>query len=208
MKISYGVTVKDELSEISRLISFLEEHKREEDEIVVLWDDKGSVVLKQYLLDTEQRLGKSHFIMFSGEFEHDFADWKNKLNRLCLGNYIFQLDADEIPHLSLIQNLPYILETNPYDIFLVPRVNTVEGITSKHIQAWGWNLNEKQHINWPDFQWRIYKNTPKIQWKNKVHEVLTGYNSYVYFPAEEEFAIYHPKTIERQEKQNKYYSTL
>lgn len=64
-------------------------------------------------------------------------------------------------------------------------------------------------INYPDFQMRIYRNTPTIQWKNKVHEVLGGYRSWATLPVEdEEFVLYHPKTIERQEKQNSYYDTL
>jgi hypothetical protein len=39
MKISYAVTVCNELEEIKRLIAFLQEHKREQDEIVVLMDN-------------------------------------------------------------------------------------------------------------------------------------------------------------------------
>ena len=39
MKISYAVTVCNELLEIQRLISFLVENKREEDEIVVQQDN-------------------------------------------------------------------------------------------------------------------------------------------------------------------------
>jgi hypothetical protein len=38
MKISYGVTVCNEVEEIKRLVNFLLEHKREEDQIVVLMD--------------------------------------------------------------------------------------------------------------------------------------------------------------------------
>jgi hypothetical protein len=54
----------------------------------------------------------------------------------------------------------------------------------------------------------MYKNLPEIKWKNKVHERLEGYKQFAYLPMEEEWAIYHPKTIERQEKQNNYYETL
>ena len=91
---------------------------------------------------------------------------------------------------------------------MVPRVNTVEGITQQHIKAWGWKQNEKGWIQWPDHQWRIYKNTPEIKWINKLHEVLDGYKMYANLPEIEDYALYHPKTIEKQEKQNGYYSTL
>ena len=63
-------------------------------------------------------------------------------------------------------------------------------------------------INCADYQMRIYKNNGEIRWRNKVHEVLEGHKSFSALPAMEELALYHPKTIEKQEKQNKYYDTL
>ena len=111
-------------------------------------------------------------------FEGHFADWKNLLSDYCTGDYIFQIDADEIPNITLLDNLPLILEQNPdNEVYLVPRVNTVEGLTQEHIQKWRWNVNEKGWVNWPDYQWRIWKNKPEIQWKNKVHEVLEGFKT-------------------------------
>ena len=142
-------------------------------------------------------------------FEGHFADWKNLLSDYCTGDYIFQIDADEIPNITLLENLPLILEQNPdNEVYLVPRVNTVEGLTQEHIQKWRWNVNEKGWVNWPDYQWRIWKNKPEIQWKNKVHEVLEGFKTYAPLHDTELLALYHPKDIKRQEKQNKYYSTL
>jgi phosphoribosylamine-glycine ligase len=106
-------------------------------------------------------------------------------------------------------DVPYILEINPeVDVFLVPRVNTVEGLTQEHIRQWRWMVNEKGWVNFPDYQWRIYRNTPNIKWKNKVHEVLEGHKTSTLLPAEEEYCLYHPKTIDRQERQNNYYDTL
>jgi hypothetical protein len=35
--------------------------------------------------------------------------------------------------------------------------------------------------------------------------VLEGYKTMSYLPSEEEWCLLHPKTIKRQEKQNKYY---
>jgi hypothetical protein len=40
MKISYAITVCDELEEIKRLVSFLLSNKREQDEIVILFDEQ------------------------------------------------------------------------------------------------------------------------------------------------------------------------
>ena len=102
-----------------------------------------------------------------------------------------------------------ILENNSEnEVYLVPRINTVSNLTEEHIQKWSWNVNEKKWVNFPDLQWRIWKNKPEIKWKNKVHEVLEGFKTSTLLPAEEEYCLYHPKTIDRQEKQNNYYDTL
>jgi len=207
MKISYAITVCNEEKEVAMLINFLLIHKREQDEIVVLADSPKMSQTLQELLRACASINQIRLI--ESEFEGHFADWKNKLTKVCSGDYIFQIDADELPNEELINGLPYILEVNQeVDVFLVPRVNTVEGLTQDHINKWGWNVNDKQWVNWPDYQWRIYKNIPEITWKNKVHEVLDGYKTMSLLPREEEFALYHPKTIDRQEKQNNYYDTL
>lgn len=204
MKISYAITVCNELEEVKRLVNFLLSNKRTEDEIVILFDDKGTEEVWNYLIQVEGDIA----ILHRAQFRNDFSEWKNKFFKLCSGDYIFQIDADEIPHINLIQNLPEMLKTNDVDMVRVPRVNTVEGLTDEHIKKWGWNVNEKGWVNWADWQMRIYKNAPHIRWVNKVHEVLDGFKIHGMLPVEEEWALYHPKTIERQERQNNYYDTL
>jgi len=207
MKISYAITVCNELEEIQRLILFLHKTIREEDEIVVLLDNSNSNKQIENILHSYRN--KKYILLHIDYFNRHFADWKNKLNNLCTGDYIFQIDADELPNKTLIENLPSVLEHNSaVDLYVVPRVNTVEGLTQNHIQKWKWNVNENGWVNWPDFQTRIYKNTPELKWENKVHERLVGHNQFAYLPMEEEWALYHPKSIERQEKQNNYYDTL
>ena len=208
MKISYAVTVCNEFLEIQKLVPFLLENKRQQDEIVILFDQKnGDQEVLNFLLKFNKLPNVQTWRGF--EFENDFAQWKNLLNTYCSGDYIFQIDADEMPHKHLITNLPAILESNPnVDMLRVPRVNTVEGLTEEHIKKWGWNVNEKGWVNWADWQMRIYKKHPDIKWKNKVHEVITGFKLHGMLPMEEEYALYHPKTIERQVKQNNYYDTL
>tara|TARA_A100001015_G_scaffold204368_1_gene228443 strand:+ start:21 stop:647 length:627 start_codon:yes stop_codon:yes gene_type:complete len=207
MKISYAITVCNEFVEIQKLVNLLLEIKRVQDEVVVLYDSKnGDKEIEVYL---RSHSVNSEFVWHSGEFEGHFADWKNKLTALCSGDYIFQIDADEFPHKSLITALPIILEGNPNnEVYLVPRVNTVEGLTEQHISKWRWKVNSDGWINYPDYQWRIWKNKPEIKWKNKVHEVLEGFKTYAPLPGKEELSLYHPKDIKRQEKQNAYYDTL
>ena len=207
MKISYAITVCNELEEITKLLNLLLKRRRKTDEIVVLFDKKGGT--PEVWSRLQELSDEKNCTIHSATFKNHFADWKNKLTKLCTGDYIFQIDADELPNELLIQNLPVILESNPdNEVYLVPRVNTVEGLTPEHIQMWGWNVNDKGWVNWPDYQWRIWKNKPGIKWKNKVHEVLDGHKSYAALPSQEELALYHPKDIKRQEKQNKYYDTL
>jgi len=205
MKISYAITVCNELEEVKRLVNFLLSNKRTEDEIVILYDTNGSVEVYDYVATVDEIV---NVFVLKDKFQGHFADWKNKFFKICSGDYIFQIDADEIPHINLIENLPAMLETNDVDMIRVPRVNTVEGLTQEHIQKWGWNVNEKGWVNWADWQMRIYKNVPHIKWVNKVHEVLEGFKIHGMLPVEEEWALYHPKTIDRQERQNNFYDTL
>lgn len=208
IKISYAITVKDELQEIKTLLVELFSSIRKEDEIVVLWDEKNGDPKVWEYLNLVALTDDTLFKREKAPFEGHFADWKNKLTSLCSNEFIFNIDADETPNRTLLQNLPHILESNAIDMIRVPRVNTVKGLTQEHIQKWRWDVNEKGWVNWPDWQMRIYRNHPDIKWKNRVHEVLEGFSYHGMLPMEEEFALYHPKTIERQVKQNELYSRL
>jgi len=207
MKISYAITVCNEFVEIQRLIAHLLKYKRPQDAITVLYDEtNGDPEIENYL---RSHSVNGEFAWHSGKFEGNFSAWKNKLTKLCTGDYIFQIDADEIPCTPIMEALPGILSANDgVDMIWVPRVNTVEGMDQDHMQQWGWNVNSEGWINWPDWQGRIYKNHPSIQWENKVHEKLTGIKTFAQLPMEEDYSLYHPKTIERQIRQNNYYDTL
>ena len=207
MRISYAITVCDEEDEIVRLVDFLLKNKRCEDEICVLLDtSKTTKYIQKFLWNYSTN---KEISLYEDAFEGHFANWKNKLTQICSGDYIFQIDADEIPHKFLIDALPELLgDNNDLDVFLVPRVNTVEGITPEHIQKWRWNIDDKKRINWPDYQWRIWKNKPEIKWIGKVHERLDGFKLYAPLPDNESYALFHPKTIEKQEAAIKLYQTI
>ena len=207
MKISYAITVCNEYNETLRLVNQLLNYKGDNSEIVVLLDTpKAQPELIEYL---ELQANADKITVIESEFAGDFAQWKNLLNSQCKGEWIFQLDADEFLSNDLIHNLEDILDNNiDKDLILVPRINTVEGLTDSHIRKWGWNVNEQGWVNFPDVQTRIYKNSDKIGWSGKVHERIVGFENYTNFPMDEVYCIQHPKTIERQEKQNNYYDTL
>ena len=205
--ISYAITCWNEIEELTKLLNFLQLHIRKEDEIVIQYD-KSSVTdeVKQYV--TLMNSMHENHIVVGFSLNKDFASFKNNLKSHCTKDYIFQVDADEIPHEYLVEYLGEVLETNPVDIVFVPRVNTVEGLEQSHIDKWKWNVNDKGWVNFPDYQTRIYRNTEDVTWMNKVHERITGYDTFSNFPAEEQWSLYHHKQIDRQEKQNKFYETI
>ncbi len=206
MKISFAITVCNELEEIKRLVPFILEHKGIQDEIVILFDDKnGNKEVLDFLLPFNI---KPNVQVWRGlDWNNNFADWKNKLNEYCTGDYIFQLDADEMVTEFLIKNVSQVIqENNEVDLFYLARVNTVDGITMEHINKWRWNLDKEGRINFPDYQGRIYKSN--LKWEGKVHEKITGAKYYAVLPLEEEYCLIHHKSINKQESQNNYYNTI
>jgi len=206
MKISFAITVCNELEEIKRLVPFLLKHKRAQDEIVVLYDDtNGNPEVLDFLLPYNKFPNVQTWRCF--DWNNNFSDFKNILNGYCKGDYIYQLDADEIISEYMVKNLHKILEMNPgVDLIFVPRINTVDGLTEEHIKKWGWNVNDKGHINFPDSQGRVFRKG--MSWYGKVHERIYGGQKFSSLPLDEEYCIQHHKTIERQEKQNNYYQSI
>jgi len=205
VRISYAIPVCYEHKELDRLLNLLINNKREQDEIVVQ-ADLGNTTREVYQV-VDKYKDKIRLVEFG--LKGNFGQFKNNLKQNCSGEWIFQIDADEYLKEEFIQHLPELLQDNPtIDLFLLPRINTVEGLTEAHVQKWRWRVDEKGWVNFPDYQTRILQNSPKINWANKVHEVLTGHNTYALMPAEEFYCLIHPKTIDRQEKQNTLYSVL
>lgn len=207
MRISYAITVCNEIKELTSLINFLLVRVDSEDQIVIQYDTES--VTKE-VVDYLNIIGdiQKQIKVISFPLNKDFASFKNNLKSHCEGDYIFQIDADEEPSETLLERLKQILTVNEVDIIFVPRVNTVKGLTDSHIQQWGWNVNDMGWVNWPDYQTRIYKNTEEVQWYGKVHERISGYTTFTNFPADEKYSLYHHKEIERQEKQNKFYNNI
>ena len=198
--ISYAITACNEHVELDRLLSQLTEHIRPEDEIVVQMDITATDEVKDVV-------NKYKLMNYFHPLNKDFATFKNNLKGICTKDYIFQIDADEYLSEELLAYLPSILEdNNSVEMFSVPRINTVEGLTEQHIQQWGWRVDERGWVNYPDYQNRILKNKSEIHWVNKVHEKIIGAMTITSLPPG--FDLIHPKTIEKQEKQNNYYNTI
>jgi hypothetical protein len=199
--ISYAITACNEHVELDRLLEQLDRTIQDIDEVVIQLDITATPEVKEvcykYLA----------FTLIQFPLNNDFASFKNNLKSKCNRDYIFQIDADEYLSEEILTYLPTILEDNSnVEMFSVPRINTVEGLTEQHIKQWGWRVDERGWVNYPDYQNRILKNKPEIYWINKVHEKLVGAMITTELPPG--LDLIHPKTIDRQEKQNNYYNTL
>jgi glycosyltransferase involved in cell wall biosynthesis len=211
MKISYCITVWNENLELDRLLKIIYAWKSDTDEVIVQ-GDAGKVthevisVLYPYINRGLQYL----------EFplKGDFGAFKTNLFRQSTGDWCFFIDADEYPHENLISCIKELIDSAEYEnieLLRVPRINTVSGLTQDWIRKWNWNtsaIDNQICVNWPDLQSRIVKRTESIRWSNKVHEIIDGISSYSNLPLDPHWALYHPKTIDRQIRQNQFYETI
>ena len=203
MKISYSILVHNEDETFEKLLHRLIEYKQPQDEIVVL-DDYSDNPKTRAVLDYYHSAG--YIELDTRHLAKDFASQKNYLKNMCTGDYSFNLDADEMISHWFMKDIHDILEGNEVDLIYVPRINTVDGITEQHCRMYGYQINEKGWINYPDWQGRIFRNRPNIRWEKPVHEQLRGFQTYAYLPMEQKYSIVHPKTIERQVEQNRFYN--
>ena len=207
MKISYGITVHKEADELSRLLEILIHKTDQEDEIVICVDGEDDGV--RFVLDSwTAQYGHDDMKVikvYQRTLNKDFAAQKNSVIENSDGDYIFHIDADEYPHEVLLSQIKEILEMNEVDLIWIPRVNTVDGFTEEDVQRWGWKISEKGWVNYPDYQARVFRNDENIRWVRPLHEFIDGCKTYAHLPPHEELSLYHPKTKEKQEQQNKFY---
>jgi|TARA_R100000479_G_C6360360_1_gene192743 glycosyltransferase involved in cell wall biosynthesis len=206
VKISYGITVHNESEELNKLLEVLVLNIDKDDEIVICDDFSNKEtreVIDHWELHSPDNMLIKHY---TRKLNGNFAEHKNSVIENSVGDYIFHIDADEYPHEILLQQLKQILEMNDTDLVWIPRVNTIDGMRDKHIKKWGWRVTEKKWVNYPDYQARVFKRDDNIRWERPLHEVIRGYKTYSHLPPHEELSLYHPKTIEKQERQNMFYN--
>lgn len=205
--ISFAITTHNEGQYIQDLLDQLVPYCEQTGDEIVVVDDNSTDPFTVNILEGYERSGAIK--LFNHALNNDFASHKNFLTSQCTGDYIFQVDADETFNSNLLTYLHDIVDNNnEIDLFLIPRVNVVNGLTDEDIRRWGWQVNEKGWVMFPDYQTRLYRNSPDIRWEGKVHERIVGVKTTAPLPAEEEWALYHIKDIDRQRKQNDYYATI
>jgi glycosyltransferase involved in cell wall biosynthesis len=207
--ISFAITTHNEGEYVQELLNQLIpycEKVNGEAEIVIV-DDFSTDEFTLSILNGYEAVGSIQ--LYQHHLNNDFATHKNFLNSKCTGEYIFQIDADETLHSNLLTYLIDVVDNNKnIDLFFVPRINIVNGLTEDDVRKWGWQVNELGWVMFPDYQTRLYKNSETIKWEGKVHERIVGHKTQAPFPAEEEWALRHIKEINRQREQNKLYETI
>jgi len=211
LKISYGITVHNEADELNKLLEILIHKTDVEDEIVICVDGNDEKVqevitswVQQYASDDVDKI--KDIIVYNRKLDGNFAEHKNSVIEKSTGDYIFHIDADEYPNVTLLEQLKQIIEMNDgVDLIWIPRVNTIEGMTQEHIQKWSWRVTENGWVNYPDYQARVFRRDKSIRWTRPLHELITGCKTYAHLPPHEELSLYHPKTIQKQEQQNMFY---
>lgn len=203
--ISFVVLCKNEGEYLRRLIPNIEKFMKDEDELIIVDDHSDESYTVNYLNSLNRKV-------YLHKLNGDFSSHRNFAHQHCKNEYIFMIDADELISDVLGENLHDIIKANPdVDLFSVPRLNVVEGMTDQDVNKWGWRKStpdgfDKEVINWPDYQGRIYKNKESIKWKGKLHERVDGFSIRSEIPALSYLSLIHVKSIKRQTSQNEFYN--
>lgn len=210
IKISYAITACNEHRELDKLLTHMAANLPDDGwEIVIQCDENNTTPAVWNLVQEYSQVSSLNCKVITFPLNKDFAAFKNNLKNACIGEYIFQIDADEIPSTYMLETLPELLDSNPsVDLFWVPRINHVDGLTREHVQTWAWSVDWAGRVNFPDYQSRIFKNVHYIKWVRPVHEYIEGYQLEAKLPTDDEWCLMHEKTIARQEQQNAFYGNF
>jgi hypothetical protein len=200
MRITYAICVCDEHNELNALLSFLTKVIDDEDDINILVD--SGKVTKEVRCVLEKF--KKRIIVNERTFCGNFSNHRNYHITKCSGDYIFVLDADEIPKEELIKNI----KSFDSDVLNIPRINIIPGYTEEWCKSMNFSVNDFGWINWPDYQGRFFKNDGKIKWSLGLHERLIGSDKVSNLEANPRVALWHIKSIEKQNKQDTFYKNL
>jgi len=206
--ISYLVTCHNEGFDIQHLLERLYKYS-EGNECIILddySDDKDTIGILQNAV----KHSNGFFQLHQHKLNNSYSEHKNYGKSLCKGEYIFQIDADELPSETLLQSLKELIELNKnIDLFWIPRINDFRGVNTQNAAQWGWRLTPYEDrfiVNFPDPQGRLFRNVDYMRWERRLHEKVEGAKTYVHLPHEYELSLHHNKTIEKQIETNMRYN--
>ena len=186
MKLSYAIIVCNESKDLYALVSFLKRVKDPEDEINILLDTLHTTDTMRSVLEHF----KDDIVLNERDFCGNFSDHRNFHLKKCTGDYIFVVDADEMPKEKLIIGIKDAIRESGADMIAIPRINIHPGFTKEWLDKYKFNVNEMDWINWPDYQGRVFKNDPeKIYYGNKLHGNVVGLEKPVSLQADPTLAL-------------------
>jgi len=191
--------VCNEYRELNTLLNFLQKTVKN-GEVIILVDSTKKCPERDFLLQSF-----TDYTVYYRDFDGDFSAHRNFLCEKASGEYIFMLDADEVPTEILINSLDEITRQGA-DIVYIPRINICIGQTREWLKMREFTINELGWINWPDYQGRLFKS--HIRWQGKLHEKLEGSDKRMTINAEPLLALLHIKTVEKTDKQGELYKDL
>lgn len=204
MKLSYAICVHNESRELYSLLQFLVNNKDVEDEINVLVDSAHVTPQVKKVLE--------HFadkiVQNERPFCGDFSEHRNFQISTCSGDYIFIIDADEMLQEVLIKSVKDAIIKVDAELIYIPRINICPGFTKEWLAKCNFVLNEMGWINWPDYTGRIFINNSVIKYGNKLHERLQGAKREAVLEAHPAIAIWHIKSVEKQDSQDDLYKSI
>lgn len=193
MKLTYTIQVCNESRELFSLLGLLSRLIDDEDEINVVADsnnvtDRVELVLEHY---------KDRINVFKRPFDTFHENAQFHIEK-ATGDYIFGVDADEMPQEHLIKTVKKIIEDTGAEIIAIPRINIHPDITEEDARTFGFTMNDYRFINWPDYQMRIYKKCDHIHWTEELHTKLTGSDNLIAVKPIPSVALWHIKYIDKQ----------
>ncbi len=137
--ISYLVTCKNTGVELQSLLERLYKYGQN-NECVILDDYSDNPTTLKILDDVSKN---NFFKILKHKLDRNYSEHKNYGKSLCRGEYIFQIDDDELPTETLLENLKELIElNNDIDLFWIPRINDFKGVTDESAKKWGWRLSK------------------------------------------------------------------
>jgi len=206
--ISYLVTCKNTGFKLQFLLEKLYKYSQN-NECIILDDYSDDSDTLQVLNNTSDN---TFFKVHKHKLDRNYSEHKNYGKSFCKGEYVFQIDDDELPSETLLESLKEIIALNPtIDLFWIPRINDFKGVNNQNSAQWGWKLTPYEDrfiVNFPDLQGRLFRNVDYMRWERRLHEKVEGAKTYVYLPSVYELSLHHNKTIEKQIETNVKYNKL
>lgn len=143
IKLSYLITIHNETESLDSLLNVVSKYKDQNDEIIILDDFSNN----QETLNILTKYNKFITNHIKHSLNNNYGEHKNYGTANCKGEYIFQIDGDEVPREELIINIKSIIDlNNEVELFYVPRINDYVGVTDYIAKNWGWELSVYKEI--------------------------------------------------------------